>query len=118
MSAGRDAGLRMSSIAWAIAASDLGVRLTTPYSLRDRFGIPLEFIAHVEDFGASSGTLVWYMPEPIPSARLPLRAAHFVSAVNPVIYSEYDRDRYIALLNGWGWTGQGDPPGWYEGIRE
>jgi hypothetical protein len=109
----------LSSIAWAVAASDLGIRVTAPYSLRDRFGVPIEFIAHIEDFGATSGTLVWYTPDPLPSARLPFHVFHFVSAVNPAVYAEYDRDRFIALLHGWGWgwSGAGQPPAWYEGER-
>ena|SRR5687768_1363293 len=73
----------VSSVAWAIAASDLGIRVTAPYSETDRFGMPLSNVVY------------------------------FVSALNPALYAEYDRDRFIALLTGWGWSGRGQAPDWY-----
>ena len=103
----------MSSVAWAIAASDLGIRVTAPFSETDRFGSAVEFVAHVRDFGAASGTLVWHMPDPLPTARLQCNVVYFISALNPAIYAEYDRARFIALLTQWGWTGKGEPPDWY-----
>ena len=103
----------MSSVAWVIAASDLGIRVTAPYSETDRFGVRLYFVAHVRDFGCSAGTLVWYMPDPIPASRLHSSALYFVSVLNPALYSEYDRDRFVALLTGWGWSGRGPAPDWY-----
>ena len=105
----------MSSKAWAIAASDLGIRVSAPFHDTDRFGQPLEFVAHVMDFGSSRGTLVWYMPEPLPTRRIRLNSPHFISALNPDIYADYDRERFVALLSAWGWTGQGDAPSWYLG---
>jgi hypothetical protein len=103
----------MSSLAWAIAASDLGIRVTAPYSETDRLGAPLDFIAHVRDFGAAAGTLVWHMPEPLPTRRLKTKVFYVVSVLNPALYAEYDRDRFIALLTQWGWTGSGPAPDWY-----
>ena len=105
----------MSSIAWAIAASDLGIHVDAPFEGTDRFGLPLRFVAHIADFGASSGTLVWYMPEPLPTKRMRFNVPYFVSVLNPVLYADYDRARFIALLNGWGWTGTGRAPVWYAG---
>ena len=103
----------MSSVAWTIAASDLGIRVTAPFSETDRFGKILDFVAHVRDFGAAAGTLVWYMPEPLPTARLQHNVFYFVSVLNPALYAEYDRDRFIALLGQWGWAGKGRAPDWY-----
>ena len=103
----------MSSIAWVIAASELGIRVTAPYSEKDRFGMPLEFIAHVRDFGAAAGTLVWYMPQPLPTSRIHSNVVYVVSALNPALYADYDRDRFIALLTAWGWSGRGPAPDWY-----
>lgn len=102
----------MSSVAWATAASELGIRVTAPHVVRDRFGATIEFVAHVLDFGTAGGTLVWYMPEPLPTARLPF-AVFFISTLNPDLYFDYDRDRFVDLLTAWGWTGSGDPPAWY-----
>ena len=104
----------MSSLAWAIAASDLGIRVTAPFVETDRFGAPLHFVALVRDFGSSAGTLVWYMPDPLPSNRMQHNAMYFVSALNPALYAEYDRRRFIALLTGWGWSSRGHAPDWYQ----
>jgi hypothetical protein len=53
------------------------------------------------------------MPEPLPTARLPFRV-FFISTLNPDVYFDYDRDRFMALLTAWGWTGARTPPPWYE----
>jgi hypothetical protein len=102
----------LSSIAWAIAASDLGLDVTAPHTIRGRNGDPIEFVAHVRGFGTKAGTLVWYMPDPLPARQLPATSC-FVSVLNPNIYFDYDRERFIELLEGWGWTGKGSPPSWY-----
>ena len=60
----------MSSGAWILAASDLGIEVTAP----------------------------------------------FISVLNPTVYENYDRGRFIDLLNGWGWTGLDTPPWWYGGV--
>ena len=106
----------MWSVAWAIAASDLGIRVTAPYVEKGASGDAIEFVALVRDFGARRGTYVWYMPDPLPTTRLRHSVPYFVSALNPALYEEYDRDRFIELLNQWGWTGQGAPPDWYTSL--
>ena len=102
----------MSSLAWSIAASDLGIRVTAPYTVRDGSGGSSEFPAYLPDFGSSRGTLVWYMPDPIPRGGLTY-GSHFVSVLNPTLYAEYDRGRFVQLLTGWGWSGRGSAPEWY-----
>ena len=92
-----------------LAASDLGIRVTAPFTDRDRFGDTIEFVAYVRDFGSSRGTLVWYMPGEIPHPHV----TYFVSALNPSLYYDYDRERFVKLLTQWGWTGMGTPPDWY-----
>ena len=112
----RSTSPHVSSLAWAIAAADLGIRVTAPFSETDRFGKRLDFIARVHDFGSRAGTLVWYMPAPLPTAQLESGTVYFVSALNPALYAEYDRSRFIALLTGWGWSGSGQPPEWYDDL--
>ena len=101
----------MSSSAWVLAASDLQLDVTAPFTIRGQDGEGIAFIAHVRDFGTKAGTLVWYMPNALPTRQLPTTA--FVSVLNPNIYFDYDRERYIGLLEAWGWTGKGPPPWWY-----
>lgn len=105
----------VSSLAWAIAASDLGIRVTAPYFETDRFGETIEFVAYVRDFGSSAGTLVWYMPDPLPFKRMRHKVIYFVSALNPALYSEYDRERFMSLLTAWGWSRSEPAPDWYRG---
>ena len=106
----------VSSLAWAIAASDLGIRVTAPYFETDRFGETIEFVAYVRDFGSSAGTLVWYMPDPLPFKRMRHKVIYFVSALNPALYSEYDRERFMSLLTAWGWSRSEPAPDWYRGL--
>jgi len=101
--------------AWRAAAIDLDIGVTAPFTLEDRHGAALEFIAHVRDFGRWSGTLVWMMPEPLPAGRLPFNVPYLVSALNPNLYTEYDRARFVETLESWGWAGRVDPPDWYRG---
>jgi hypothetical protein len=101
--------------AWRAAANDLGIEVTAPFSIRDHGGDELEFIAHIRDFGSRRGTLVWMMPEPLPAARLPHGVFYFISALNPDVFSEYDRHRFVEALEGWGWAARGEPPEWYRG---
>ena len=102
----------MSSTAWILAASDLQLDVTAPYTIRGRHGETIEFVAHVRDFGTKAGTLVWYMPDALPTRELPT-TPYFVSVLNPNVYFDYERERFIDLLESWGWTGKGLPPSWY-----
>ena len=100
----------MSSLAWAIAASDLGIRVSAPFSEKDHRGGVIEFVAHLPDFGSSKGTLVMYMPSVIPRLN---RIGYFVSVLNPELYAKYDRARFVDLLMAWGWSGRDAAPTWY-----
>ena len=100
------------NVAWVLAASDLGIDVTSPYSLHDRFGEPIEFVARVRNFGSRQGTLVMHMPAVIPASRLSTGVYYHFSVLNPEHYGEYDRARFIAMLASWGWTGSGRPPDW------
>jgi hypothetical protein len=102
----------LSSTAWILAASDLQLDVTAPYTLRGPHGGTIEFIAYVRDFGTKAGTLVLYMPHALSTRHTPT-TPFFVSVLNPNIYFDYDRERFIDLLEAWGWTGKGSPPSWY-----
>ena len=96
-----------------LAASDLGIDVTTPYVVNDRSGEPIEFVARVRNFGSRQGTLVMHMPAVIPASRLATGVYYNFSVLNPEHYSEYDRDLFIDMLASWGWTGPGRPPEWF-----
>ena len=98
---------------WVRAASDLGIEVTTPFVMIDRFGMPIEFIARVRNFGSRRGALVMYMPAVIPASRIEPGVYYHFSVLNPDLYFEYNRELFIETLAGWGWTGVGRPPDWY-----
>ena len=101
------------NVAWVLAASDLGIDVTTPFVMIDRFGMPVEFIARVRHFGSRRGTLVLHMPAVVPTSRIEPGVYYHFSILNPEQYSDYNRERFIAMLASWGWTGAGPPPEWY-----
>jgi hypothetical protein len=101
---------------WRTAATDLGIRVTAPFSITDDDGDQVQFVAHVLDFGSARGTLVWTMPHALPARRLPRGAAFFISTLNPNLYREYDRLRFVGTLEAWGWSAHGAPPDWYNGV--
>src|SRR5687768_1031257 len=92
--------------AWRTAAIDLGIGVTAPFAITDRKGDPLHFMARVHDFGARRGTLIWMMPEALAARRLPPGVFYFISTLNPQLYGEYDRSRFVSTLEAWGWSGQ------------
>ena len=101
------------NVAWVLAAADLGIEVTTPFTMIDRFGIPIEFVARVRHFGSRRGTLVMHMPAVIPTARIEPGVYYHFSVLNPAQYSAYNRERFIEMLASWGWTGVGPPLEWY-----
>lgn len=100
------------NVAWVLAASDLGIDVTTPFVMTDRFGMPTEFIARVRGFGSRRGTLVMYMPAVIPTSRIEPGVYYHFSLLNPNLYYDYNRELFMATLASWGWTGVGRPPDW------
>ena len=70
-------------------------------------------VARVGQFGSRRGTLVLHMPAVVPTSRIEPGVYYHFSILNPEQYSDYDRERFIAMLASWGWTGVGPPPEWY-----
>ena len=103
----------LPNAAWLLAASDLGIEVASPFTMIDRFGMPIEFVARVLHFGGRRGTLVMHMPAVIPTARIEPGVYYQFSVLNAAQYSTYNRERFIAMLASWGWTGVGPPPDWY-----
>jgi len=100
------------SEAWRRAAADLGIRVTAQITVEVGSQETAEFRALVHDFGGPMGTLVCSMDDSSPR-RL---GDYFVSAVNPEVYQNYDRQTFVDALEDWGWFGKDAPPTWYRGI--
>ena len=56
------------------------------------------------------------MPHALPARRLPRGVVFFISTLNPNLYRNYDRSRFVSTLEAWGWSGRGAPPDWYNGV--
>ena len=105
---------------WRQAAEDLGIAVRAPYVLaRSPAGDAIECIALVEDFGSPNGTIVLARHRAPESARSLARdRGRFVSLIDEVSYSSYNRALFVETLNDWGWFGQLDRvPVWYTGEK-
>lgn len=103
--------------AWRTAASDLGIRVTTPFVLeRSVGGERLEFIALIHEFGSRAGTVVIGIGKESSSLQeATASAGYFFSALNLDCYDRYDRQLFIDTLNDWRYFGLAPPPSWYTG---
>ena len=99
---------------WRAAASDLGIRVTTPFYLIDVDGSRVEFIAHLPDFGAANGTLLCEFDDWQSLRQLAKKNDYYLSGLEPSSYDKYDRAQIIETLRDFGWVGKGRAPGWLE----
>ncbi len=103
---------------WRIAASELGFDVIAPFSLGDEASEPAETCAAlVLAFGSPSGTVVVGRGE-VSSRMLEIAAARgiFVSVLDELTYSEYERTLIVDTLNDWGWYGPlQEAPDWFTG---
>ena len=101
------------SNAWREAGSDLGIRVTAPFSFPgDREGV-LIYEAHVHDFGGPKGTVVGVLDDVLRDDRS--IAGYYCSNLG-VSYRTYNRQHFIDTLNDWGWYGPEElRPSWYTG---
>jgi hypothetical protein len=105
--------------AWRDAADDLGIEVTTPFTLEDTEG-NLECVAFVPHFGCAAGMVVGDL---VSVRALYSDTAHFFRSAQRqglyasfVSHSSYDRDRFIDMFEDWGWYGEKDKtPEWYTG---
>jgi hypothetical protein len=103
--------------AWLSAAEDLGIDVIAPFVLPVDDG-EVRCVALLREFGHRNGMLVRRggVPEWKAAVGLLNRAVELGYGVTHVgrSYSVYERDKYIDLLNDWGWHGNPDAaPDWY-----
>ena len=100
--------------AWLVAAKDLGIRVTAPFSIITESGDVETYEALIHDFGRQKGTLTGRMERDDPTETRS-KAGYFVSNLSDS-YRKYDREFFIATLNDWQWFGDKDQcPAWYTG---
>jgi hypothetical protein len=107
-----------AAAAWQVAADDLGLGVVAPYQVMDpTSGESIDCVALVRGFGTAAGAVLMDMASDTAAHREAVsRLGFFVSLINVVAYSEYDRPSFRATLNDWGWFGAPDQtPAWYTG---
>lgn len=100
---------------WQKAASDLGLQITTPFSLVLSSGHRLQAILLICQFGGTKGMLVFASYDGIASHVNEIVDAGYGFSIldEPGEHEEYNREEYIELLSDWGWSGDDESrPTW------
>jgi hypothetical protein len=99
--------------ACVVAATKLGVRIVTPFSLAGEEGRAVEFIALFPEFGTPAGTVVCNFQDWPAKQQLARRNGYYCSGLHPDSYSQYSRQKFVEAFVEWGWQGRGeDRPDW------
>jgi hypothetical protein len=107
-----------AAAAWRDAANDLGLDVLAPYQVIDPASRDsIECVALVRAFGTTAGAVLMdTASDTAAQCEAVSRLGYFVSRINVVAYSEYDRTSFADTLNDWGWFGPRDKtPAWYTG---
>lgn len=101
--------------AWQAACADLGIHIKTPFTLTQKDGAAVQYIALVEHFGSEKGMLL--LSDSTDS--MPMNVAQANGYGYSCLshgYENYERERFVDTLNDWGWTGpRSETPDWYTG---
>ena len=102
--------------AWLLAAKDLDIRVTAPFSIITESGETETYEALVHDFGRQKGTLTGrIVGHRGDSTETRTKAGYFASNLSDSD-RKYDRDFFIATLDDWQWFGDKNQcPPWYTG---
>lgn len=102
---------------WKIAAADLKIEIISPFVLKTKNDTELSFLILVKDFGRKLGTVI-FSTEDMSDIKSLENYGYYYSALNPLIYSQYNRDLFIDTLKDWGYFGEEfNQPSWYSGNR-
>ncbi len=93
--------------AWRTASSDLGFRLVSPFSAKDRIGKTVSVEGYLPDFGGPEGTVLVSF-----ARRMRRGALKLPMAILPKEDRKYARKSVMATLSDLGWFGVGDAPPW------
>ena len=101
--------------AWKEAASDLGIRFTSPFVVTLPDGRKQEHLGLVHQFGGRLGTLISVLHEPSERVRYPADEDYCTSILGPG-YVQYERQEFIDMLDDWQFLGpENERPKWYSG---
>ncbi len=102
--------------AWKNASIDLNIKIQTPFIITTSDKIEISYGLMVENFGKPKGTIIFSIYD-MKNINIPEKYDYYCSALNPEVYSTYDRDVFIEVLNDWGYYGEkSETPEWYTGF--
>ena len=101
--------------AWKQAEMDLGIKIKSPFQLSLGSSNILSVDILVENFGSEKGTII-LTTDDMDNFNIPEKYGYYCSALNPVVYSNYDKEMFVDTLNDWGFYGdESAKPEWYSG---
>ncbi len=103
--------------AWLEAHEDLGIEVQIPFTIVSPEGSEFAVLGLIKHWGGPQGTILISMEDDFQALGHLLESLGYAwSASSPFSYGRYDRERFIELLNDWGWYGnRQEKPGWYHG---
>lgn len=100
---------------WRQAATDLKLNIHAPFLLSTADGRQIECLMMLENFGSKKGTVI-ISTDNMDDFNEPEKVGYYCSALNPLSYSNYDRDIFVDTLIDWGFYGLAPQvPSWYTG---
>ena len=105
--------------AWLEAGSDLGIRVIAPYALRSKSGEDVRCEAFLPDFGSPAGAAVLgHKTERQARSALKTAEGLWYSVHGKLDRLNYDRSRFIEVLEDFGWFGPAEEkPSWCRAMR-
>ena len=101
-------------IAWKEASQDLKINIKSPFFLETDNG-KIEYPMLIEKFGRKNGTIILNINDMDRFAK-PEQYGFYRSALNPVSYGIYNREKFIDTLEDWGYFGdENERPNWFLG---
>ncbi|MFI1770364.1 hypothetical protein [Thalassobellus citreus] len=101
---------------WKKAATDLNIKIKSPFILKTSDGTEIKFDLLIENFGSKLGTVVLSTNE-MTDFDIPQKHGFYSSALNPLAYEIYERKSFIETLTDWGFYGnEKEKPDWYSGT--
>jgi hypothetical protein len=100
--------------AWLMAADELGIKVTAPFTLLVSSGRAETFEALVHDFGGPKGTVTGRVS--VRDSRESRIALGYYASNLSESYRHYERSLFVATLDDWKWFGrENECPSWYTG---
>jgi hypothetical protein len=111
-----DESINPMASAWLDAARDLCIRIQHPFTFTADGTNTTTLGVYLPDFGSTSGALLTCRFDGDDVYVAAEKTGYFRSALNPLHYEPYTRERFVETLNDWGWFGPAeDIPPWFTG---